>query len=373
VADQGVSFFREIKQRERGLRKATPFFPSGTGRKMQTATDADFEKIVRVIRERDEEACTGFWFNLIQYRRCRFIQGSVVDEDSPRGTHRDIALLSDRVTADDIAGFWPEIPGHPVTPSEERRLVAYLSTRPPDTVELIVPERNVSRPVDWDIFENAREFEIYRDHIYPEIIKIMGAIISRDRAVSSVPPPARRSRAQKTLPLRVLDLGCGSGNLIEAIYGHFRRKGGALGPAGTAGPGSGAMSPFQCYGVDVSEENVEAARNRGLENVFEGDAEKIDEIFPPGLTFDLILFCGLLNRQVVPTREKARAILGKALERLRSGGHVIVTGYTSCHLTAEDLDRSGLEVLQKCLPRNLFKDYDRYFLRQLYTGRKKPS
>jgi len=373
MADQGVSFFRETKQREGGLRKATPFFPSGAGKKVKTSTDGDFERTVRVIRERDEEACAGFWFNLIRYGGCRFIQGSVVDEDSPRGTHRDIALLSDTVTVEDIAGFWPEISGHPVTPSEERRLVAYLSTRPPDAVELIVPERNVSRPVDWDIFENAREFEIYRDHIYPEIIAIMGTIVSRDRPVSSVPPPARRSRAGKDFPLRVLDLGCGSGNLIEAIYGHFGTKGGARGPAGTARPGAGAMSPFQCYGVDVSEENVEAARNRGLENIFEGDAEKIDEIFPPGLTFDLILFCGLLNRQVVPTREKAQAILGKALERLRSGGHVIVTGYTSCHLTAEDLDRSGIEVLQNCLPGNLFKDYDRYFLRQLYTGRKKPS
>jgi len=146
---------------------------------MKIATETDFERAVRTIRDRAEEERTGFWFNLIRYGDCRFIQGNIVEEDSPRGVHRNIALLSDTATAGDIEGFWPEISGHPVTPSEENLLVEYLSTRHPRDVELIVPERNTARSVEWDIFENSREYGIYQNHIYPEVIRAIEEIDSR--------------------------------------------------------------------------------------------------------------------------------------------------------------------------------------------------
>jgi len=146
---------------------------------MKTVTETDFERIIRNIRNRTEEEIAGFWFNLIRYGDCRFIQGIVIEDGSPRGVHRNIALLSRVATAEDIRGFWPEVSGHPVTPSEENLLVEYLSTRSPNDVELIVPERNTARPVEWDIFENSREYGIYKNHIYPEVIRAIEEIDSR--------------------------------------------------------------------------------------------------------------------------------------------------------------------------------------------------
>lgn len=141
-----------------------------------TVTKTDFERTVQTIRGRPEEERTGSWFNLIRYGGCRFLQGSVVEEDDPRGVLRNIALLWEGTDPGSLDGFWPEVSGRPVGPSEESLLVEYLSSRRPGEVELIVPERNVGRPVEWDIFEDSREYRIYRDHIYPRIIDVMEEI-----------------------------------------------------------------------------------------------------------------------------------------------------------------------------------------------------
>jgi len=63
--------------------------------------------------------------------------------------------------------------------------------------------------------------------------------------------------------------------------------------------------------------------------------------------------------------------LCKALSRLRKGGHIIITGYSPCHFTADDLAEKGIKVLCKSIPKNIFKDYMGFYLRQLYLGRKK--
>lgn len=335
-----------------------------------TVTETDFERTVRAIRKRNEEEHTGFWFNLIRYRDCRFLQGSVIEENAPRGLFRNIAFLWEHTAPGDLDGFWPEISGRPVTPSEESFLVEYLSTRHPGEVELIVPERNIARPVDWDIFENSREYPIYRDRIYPEVMRVIEETGFPD---SSAPgriggEPRKTERPGQDPEKRLLDLGCGSGNLIATLLDHFAKK--DTRRDGGKGTGKRGIPPFQCYGVDISNENVEAARGKGLNGIFTGDCEEIDKVLPPELTFDLMLFCGLLNRQVVPSREKALSILTNALKRLLPGGHVVITGFSSCHLTAEDLARGGIEVLRTSLPGNLFKSYDDYFLRQLYLGRK---
>ena len=176
-------------------------------------------------------------------------------------------------------------------------------------------------------------------------------------------------------PKRLLDAGCGCGNLIETIGEQCdprccEREWECCGCGNLIEIRRGMMSRYQCYGIDISDGNVEAAKGRRLENIYLGDGEKIAEILPVEVTFDLILFCGLLNRQVLPSKEKALTVLRNALGRLAAGVYVIITGFTSCHLTAEDLAREGIEVLRMSLPANLFRNYDEYFLRQLYLGRK---
>lgn len=176
MADQIGIFF--IEADEGGHRKVNPLFSFNAGRGTMTVTETDFERTVQTIRERDEEEHTGFWFNLIRYRDCGFLQGSVIEENAPRGVFRNIALLWEGTDAGSLDGFWPEVSGRPVTPSEENLIIEYLSSRHPGEVELVVPERNTARPVEWDIFENSREYRIYKDHIYPEVIGVMEEIDS---------------------------------------------------------------------------------------------------------------------------------------------------------------------------------------------------
>ena len=129
------------------------------------------------------------------------------------------------------------------------------------------------------------------------------------------------------------------------------------------------MANIECCGIDVNPDNIEAAVEKNIPGLRLGDGEDIETLLPPEMMFDVIIFCGLLNRQVT-TREKALKILTKALPRLRSGGHIIVTGYTSCHFSAADLAGMGMTVLRKSVPENIFRDYRGYHLRQLYAARK---
>ncbi len=61
----------------------------------------------------------------------------------------------------------------------------------------------------------------------------------------------------------------------------------------------------------------------GLANVRTGEGEDFAGL-PGESAFDILIFCGLLNRQVT-TREQSEAILHTALSRLRRSGHVIIT------------------------------------------------
>lgn len=169
-------------------------------------------------------------------------------------------------------------------------------------------------------------------------------------------------------------MGCGCGNLIESIN-HFCCSANCEKQWECCGCGNiievlkQRIPRFQCYGIDIISANVDAAEERNLPNILLGDSELINEIFPSHLDFDIIVFSGLLNRQVT-SREKAYKILCNALHKLNSGGYVIITGYTSCHFTSDDLESMGIEVLKKSIPHQIFKDYQNYYLRQLYVGRK---
>jgi len=234
----------------------------------------------------------------------------------------------DEIKTEEIKGTWPEIMGYPIDESEEGLLAKYLSAQSEREVELIIPERNLARSVEWGRFDSTIEFKKYENFIYPAIVEVLERIEFHT----------------------FLDAGCGSGNLIKLI--------------------TDRMPNVNYCGVDDNSKNIEAAKEKKLSNIFLGDCERIDEILPDTLFFDMILYCGLLNVQVT-NKEKAGKILNKTISRLKSGGHIIITGYSPCHFTAEDLAEKGIQVLRKSIPKNIFKDYMGYYLRQLYLGRKR--
>ena len=295
--------------------------------KMNLKSDKDFTQLIRNIRKRSKERFSGYWFNLIKFRDYHFIQGNIEDDISEFGINRNIAALVDEIKTDEIKGTWPEIVGYPINESEEGLLVKYLSAQSEREVELIIPERNLARSVEWGRFDSTTEFKKYETFIYPAILEVLKRIEFHT----------------------FLDAGCGSGNLIELITDRVPKV-------------------IYC-GIDSNSKNIEAAKEKKLSNIFLGDCESIDEILPDNLFFDMILFCGLLNVQIT-NKEKADKILNKTIPRLKSGGHIIITGYSPCHFTAEDLAEKGIQVLRKSIPKNIFKDYMCYYLRQLYLGRK---
>lgn len=294
---------------------------------MELQSENDFYSLIHKIRQRDKEVLSGYWFNLIEYKDCQFIQGNINDEKSEVGINRNLAMLTDEIKPGDIKGFWPEISGYPILEPEEDAIIKYLSLLGGNDIEIIIPERDVARPVDWDRFDSTGEFKIYSTFIYPAIINVLTKIEFH----------------------RLLDMGCGSGNLIQIVKKRF--------------------PDADCYGIDINDKNIEATEENELPNIYLGDSEKINDILPDGLSFDVIIFCGLLNKQVT-TREESTKILSNSLQKLKKGGHVIITGYSACHLTANDLTNMGIEVLRKSIPENIFKNYFNFYLRQIYLGKK---
>ena len=295
---------------------------------MNLKSDKNFTQLIQNIRKRPKERFSGYWFNLIEFRDYHFIQGNIEDDISEVGTNRNIVTLVDEIKTEEIKGTWPEIMGYPIDESEEGLLAKYLSAQSEREVELIIPERNLARSVEWGRFDSTIEFKKYENFIYPAIVEVLERIEFHT----------------------FLDAGCGSGNLIKLI--------------------TDRMPNVNYCGVDDNSKNIEAAKEKKLSNIFLGDCERIDEILPDTLFFDMILYCGLLNVQVT-NKEKAGKILNKTISRLKSGGHIIITGYSPCHFTAEDLAEKGIQVLRKSIPKNIFKDYMGYYLRQLYLGRKR--
>lgn len=293
---------------------------------MSYLTETDFHQLIDTIRKRPKKMFSGYWFNLVTFKDCHFIQGNIDDSRSECGINRNIATLVDEIKPDDIKGVWPEIMGYPIEESEEEQLVQFLSSQKESDIELIVPERNLARPVEWERFDFTGEFTIYATFIYPAILEVLSHIEFK----------------------KVLDMGCGSGNLIQHIHNHF--------------------PDVVSYGIDINQNNIEATREMHIPNIFLGDCSNVNDILPDGLFFDMVIFSGLLNRQVTK-KEEAISILAETLKRIKKGGHIIITGYSSCHLTAEDLTAMGIEVIRKSIPKNLFLTYMKYHLRQLYLGK----
>jgi 2-polyprenyl-3-methyl-5-hydroxy-6-metoxy-1,4-benzoquinol methylase len=293
---------------------------------MNYLTEHEFDQLIDAIRKRPQKTFSGYWLNLITFKNCHFIQGNIDDGRSERGINRNIAALVDEISADDIKGVWPEVMGYPIEESEEEQLVQFLSSQHENRIELIVPERNLARPVEWERFDFTGEFVVYATFIYPAILEVLSTITFKT----------------------VIDMGCGSGNLIQHIHNHF--------------------PDVVCYGIDINPNNIEAAKEMNIPNIFLGDCSFVNNILSDDLFFDVAIFSGLLNRQVTK-KEEAISILAETLKRIKKGGHIIITGYSSCHLTAEDLTSLGIHVLRRSIPKNLFLTYMKYHLRQLYLGK----
>ncbi len=143
------------------------------------ANEEDFNRMLASIRDRPSSACTGFWFNLIEYRGNQFLQGEIVHAASQGRELRHVAALVEGVRPEDIEGFWPEIQGYPVEKWEEDLLASYLSRQGSNDLELIVPERNRERSVPWERFDGSPEFETYSKFIYPAVIDALETIEAR--------------------------------------------------------------------------------------------------------------------------------------------------------------------------------------------------
>lgn len=334
----------------------------------------DFEHLVRSLRERSVTKISGFWMNIVEYRGYRFIQGDLSGDTFPEGKLRHIGALVENVRSEDIEGFWPEVEGYPVNEQEEQLLIDHIVQQGNNDVELIVPERNRKCPVAWGRFDESPEFEIYKNFIYPAIIEAIEACRASPVATLCMEYLHRNHSSGTNSGEYLLDMGCGCGNLLESIGRACDDTGD---PMDWKGCGCGnllemkplRMPAFHCWGIDINPDNIEAAEEKGIHRVFLGDGEDVRETLTPDVMYDVIVFSGLLNRQVT-SREKSGRIVSRAIDRLKRGGHIIVTGYTSCHFTAEDFSRMGLNVMQKCVPENVFKDYQTYALRQLYVAQK---
>lgn len=345
-----------------------------TDKSHREASIDDFERLVRSLRERSMTTISGFWMNIIEYRGYQFIQGHLLSETCREGNLRHIGALVENIRRHDIDGFWSEVEGYPIRESEEQMLVHHISQQGNNDVELIVPERNRRCPVAWGRFDESPEFEIYKHYIYPAIIKAIEACRASPAATLCMEYLHRNNSSGINIGECLLDMGCGCGNFMESIRCACDETGY---PVDWSVCGCGnllemtprRMPALSCWGIDINPDNIEAAEEKGLHRVFLGDGEAAGRILPSDVMFDTIVFSGLLNRQVI-SREKSGRILAGAINRLKMGGHVIVTGFTSCHFTADDLSVMGLSVLQKSFPENIFKDYESYALRQLYVAQK---
>ncbi|HAJ26771.1 MAG TPA: hypothetical protein DCG53_05925, partial [Syntrophus sp. (in: bacteria)] len=190
--------------------------PLELGRNSNSFMDKNrqFPATVKEIRRRERQAITGHWFNIIEAAGCRFLHGPIGEKGNGQAKDPGLALIAGKLHPEDIAGFWPEVTGYPLTGAEAMPIIKYIAAQDGKDVELIVPLRNCARPVRWASFEDSREYPVYATSIYPEILKAVQGISLHC----------------------ILDVGCGSGNLLQAFRDRYPQA--------------------SFYGVDISPDNV---------------------------------------------------------------------------------------------------------------------
>ncbi len=113
---------------------------------------------------------------------------------------------------------------------------------------------------------------------------------SRTRALQAVMEPV----LPKTADFRLLDVGCGAGNMIHHLSRYGRVK-----------------------GLDIDERPVKVARQRGY------DVDQFDVTQP--MPFDPNTFDAVTALDVIEHNEDDLAILADSYRVLKPGGHIIIT------------------------------------------------
>jgi SAM-dependent methyltransferase len=187
-------------------------------------------------------------------------------------------------------------------------------TFPPDVTEPVAAD-------EWDRWGRGLSADIcvhYEKVIYPHVIETLRKIAART--------PER--------PLRVVDLGGGSGRLAEMICEQLTAVGEVL-----VVDRSGAL---------VEQARPRAARHAGRLAVRRGDVTAkgfVDELPSPP---DVFILSGVVAQQVMD-HDQALALMGECLRVLPPGGFALVPSYSPALLTAREYEAMGFVVHNRTL------------------------
>jgi 2-polyprenyl-3-methyl-5-hydroxy-6-metoxy-1,4-benzoquinol methylase len=145
----------------------------------------------------------------------------------------------------------------------------------------------------------------------------------------------------------LLDVGCNRGRLLFQI--------------------ARSHPQARLFGVEYNGQAIKEAYERmdgtGLKiDLREGDAARLDDVFPRRLMFDFIVCEGMMTQEVVQ-RRVARDIARGCHDHLKPGGKLLASGKGNMLVTPEELKSMGYAVLQTCIVENLFTDR---FPKELY-------
>ncbi len=165
---------------------------------------------------------------------------------------------------------------------------------------------------DWHI---ARKTALVYRIVYNEIIETIKKLLVM-RTITDTP--------------LILDAGCGKGDLLLKLQTE--------------------LAPYTplLMGIEADTSSCVTARakNPDLE-IFQADLLRTKDLFVSGrLAIDLIIFSGILTKQVQPDKKTAMQILSEAVTFLKPGGYVLLDGLQDNFLRKKDFEKLGLIVIQ---------------------------
>jgi SAM-dependent methyltransferase len=191
------------------------------------------------------------------------------------------------------------------------------------------PEKKLT-DIYWSSWETLHgAIKIYRSSIYPMFMFYIDALIG------SITRGERR--------VSISDFGCGSGNLASMIL----EKNGCQ------------ISHYSM--LELNQKEVEVVKFRfqdrltdGSVSVIQGDAASVDCYQMPQT--DIVICCGLLTAQVLENRDDALHMLRNIAEHVAPHGYLIISGFASLFINADDLKLLGFQISNMYCP-----EFDRAF------------